>query len=58
MLQILIKRFSEPSSWAVIFTGLTAIGVTTTPGIAQNIALVGAGLAGLLGIFIPEGEKK
>lgn len=51
-------RFTEPSSWAGITTGLTAIGFSLPPGTAQSVTYLGAGIAGLLAFFIPESAKK
>ncbi len=49
-------RFKEPSSWAGL-TGLALLlGVHLDPGFAQSLGLAGAGLAGIVAFFLPEGK--
>ena len=50
----LINRFKEPSSWAALAAGLTGLGLTLPPGLVSGISYVGAGIACLLGFFMPE----
>lgn len=49
----LINRFKEPSSWAAITAGLVGV-FPALEGTGQAIALVGAGIAGLLAFFLKE----
>ncbi len=49
-----IARLKEPSTWSAIFAALLAIGISVDPGLQQNIAATGAGVAGLLAFFLPE----
>lgn len=53
-LAYLASRLSEPSTWATVTAILTGLGITLPPGAAQNIAAIGTGLAGLLGILLRE----
>jgi hypothetical protein len=54
----LIERFKEPSSWAGIAGIATPIlavfGLTVDPGIWTYLAYIGAGIAGVLAIVLPE----
>ena len=52
----LVNRLKEPSTWATIFAALAAVGVSLDPGLMQNITAAGAGVAGLLGFFMPENK--
>lgn len=53
-MKALANRLKEPSTWATIFAALAAVGINLEPGLMQNIAAAGAGVAGLLGFFLPE----
>jgi hypothetical protein len=48
------NRFKEPSSWAGISGLAILVGYHLDASVAQSIALVGAGLAGLIAFFVPE----
>lgn len=50
----LANRFKEPSSWGVIATLLTGLGLTIDAELLKSITLVGAGGAGLLAFFLKE----
>ena len=50
----LIARFSEGSTYAAVAALLAGFGLQLDPGIVQNIALVGTGITGLLGILLKE----
>ncbi|MCC6172086.1 MAG: hypothetical protein IT481_08660 [Gammaproteobacteria bacterium] len=52
----LAARFTEPSSWSAVTMGLAAVGLNLPNGAAQYVAFIGAGLAGLLTVIIPEGK--
>ena len=54
-MKLLAKRLREPSTWASLFTALAALGVSLDPGMIQNITAAGAGVAGLVAFFLPEG---
>jgi len=54
-MKIIANRLKEPSTWAALFTALAALGVSLDPGMIQNITAAGAGVAGLLAFFMPEG---
>ncbi len=54
----LIARLKEPSTWATIFAALAAVGLSLDPGLVKNITAAGAGVAGLVGFFLPEGTKQ
>lgn len=53
-LEPLLNRFKEPSSWAGLAGLAGLIGVHLDPGLAQSLAYLGAGLAGVLAFFVPE----
>ena len=54
MMQMIMQRLNEPSTWRGIVALLTACGVSIAP--AQQTAIIAGGLAlmGLLGAFIPD----
>ena len=54
----IVYRLREPSSWAAIMGILAGFGVAVPPGLAQNIAAAGAGIAGIIAFFLPEGLNK
>jgi hypothetical protein len=56
MLKSLAKRFAEPSSWAGLAGILGMAGVNAPAGVIQAASLIGAGAAGLLAFFLPEGK--
>jgi hypothetical protein len=53
-LKPIINRLKEPSSWAGITAMAGMFGVSLDPGIAQNIAFIGAGICGILAVLMPE----
>jgi hypothetical protein len=55
VMQQLIKRLREPSSYAALTGVLALIGVNVDPGLMQNISTALAALAGVAGFFL--GEK-
>lgn len=55
-LRSLVNRFKEPSSWAGFAVLFAVFGVPATT--YQLVANVGAGLAGLLAIALPESAKE
>lgn len=50
-------RFKEPSSWAGLAGLVALLGISVDPGLMQSAAMVGAGLAGIAAILIPEDTK-
>lgn len=54
----LAERFKEPSSWAGLAGLASILGVNLDPGLSHSIALVGAGIAGLIAFFVPEKGTK
>lgn len=53
-MNILIARLREPSTWAAIFAALAALGISLDAGLVQQITAAGAGVSGLLAVFLPE----
>jgi len=53
-MRYLIARAAEPSTWATLTAVLAAVGFAMPPSIAQNVALIGMGLAGLAGVLLRE----
>lgn len=51
------RRLAEPSTWAAVSTLLAVGGIALPPGAVENAALVFAGLAGMAGVFMPEGAR-
>lgn len=52
----LAARLKEPSSWAGL-TGLAlVVGIHLDPSLAQALAFTGAGVAGVVAFFVPEGK--
>ena len=51
MLDWIIDRFGEASTWRGIFAFLTAIGVAISPELAEHIIAAGLALMGLLGFL-------
>lgn len=49
-----IDRFKEASTWRGIVIFLTAIGVPIAPALADTIIAAGLGIAGLIGMLIPD----
>jgi len=54
MLQMLLKRFAEPSSYAGLGSLLALAGLNLPAGVIQNISVVLAGVAGLVAFFLSE----
>jgi len=48
----LIARFGEASTYGALTGVLAALGLHLDTGLMQNIALIGTGLSGLLGILL------
>ena len=57
MFRYLLARMREPATYASAAAVLGTVGVTAPPGVVQNVTLVGTGVAGLLGILLPEGKS-
>jgi len=50
----IIKRLREPSTYATLAAMTAAFGLSVEPGVVQNVTLAGTGVAGLLGMLLPE----
>ncbi len=48
----MIARFGEASTYGALTGVLAALGLHLDAGLMQNIALIGTGLSGLLGILL------
>ena len=57
-MNMILKRFKEPSSWASLAAMLALVGVNLPESIMQNITQVGMGLAGILGFFMSDPGNK
>ena len=51
MLDFLLARGKEPSSWRGFSLFLTAFGIYVEPALYAQITTVGMGVAGLIGMF-------
>jgi hypothetical protein len=56
-LSSILGRFSEPSTYSSLAALLGVFGLSIPPGVVQSVALVGTGVAGLVGFFLPEAKK-
>lgn len=56
-MKFLFERFSEPSSWAGLGTGLAVVGVNAPTATVQAGAHVLAGICGLLSFFLKEKKR-
>lgn len=54
MLNDILARLREPSSWAGLAVLLGSLGMSIPAELAQPIGLIGAGIAGLVAFFLPE----
>jgi hypothetical protein len=54
MLNWIIARLMEPTSYAGIGMVLAAVGVAVSPELAQHIQTLGLGIGGLLAFFLKE----
>jgi hypothetical protein len=52
----ILKRFREPSTYAALAALLAVFGVPV--GIGEAVVQIGAGLAGLAAIFLPERARE
>lgn len=53
-MQAIIDRMKEPSTWATITAGIAGFLPTVPVGVWTYVAAIGAGLTGLLGVFLAE----
>lgn len=54
MVNYLLERAKEPSTWRGVVLLLTAIGVPIAPAMAEAIVSAGLAVAGLIGIATPD----
>ncbi len=54
LLASLAARFKEPSSWAGIGSVLAVLHLNLDPGLVNSIAMIGAGVAGVIAFIVPE----
>jgi hypothetical protein len=57
MRAFLLARSKEASTWRGITLFLTALGVPLAPQLAEAIVTAGLGVAGLLGVLLPDGRN-
>lgn len=57
MRSYLLARAKEASTWRGLTLFLTAVGVPLAPALAEAIVTAGLGIAGLIGVLIPDGSK-
>ncbi len=58
MVQYVLNRLREPSTWRGVVYLLTAAGVAISPEQGQHIIAVGMAIAGAIAAFIPDRFKK
>lgn len=51
-----LARAKEASTWRGLTLFLTAVGVPMAPALAEAIVAAGLGIAGLIGVLIPDGK--
>lgn len=50
-----LNRLKEPSTWrGIILAGTGALGLALNPDFVDPLVYIGVGLAGLLGVFLPD----
>ena len=57
MRAFLLARSKEASTWRGITLFLTALGVPLAPALSEAIITAGLGVAGLLGVLLPDGRN-
>ena len=53
----LLARAKEASTWRGLTLFLTALGVPLAPALAEAIVTAGLGIAGLIGVLVPDGSR-
>jgi len=53
----LLGRAREASTWRGLTLFLTAVGVPLAPALAEAIVTAGLGVAGLIGVLVPDGGR-
>ena len=53
----IIDRLKEPTTYAGVFAGLTALGVQVAPELADAIMSAGIGVVGLVLVILKEKKK-
>lgn len=54
LLDVLVGKIKEPSTWVGLGSLLTAIGFAVRPDLWQQISSVAMGIGGILGILLSE----
>lgn len=54
VLEALVERLKEPSTWAAVCGLFVAGGSALPPDAAQHVAYVGSAVAGILGVALKE----
>ena len=57
MMNYILKRLEEPSTWRGLILFLTAWGLSISPEAMEYIVTVGVGLSGLVGIITTDSVK-
>lgn len=52
-----LARAKEASTWRGLTLFLTAVGVPMAPALAEAIVAAGLGIAGLIGVLLPDGKR-
>ena len=58
IMDMILKRLKEPSSWASLAAMLALVGINLPESMMQNVPQVGMGLAGILGFFMSDPGHK
>jgi len=53
----IVARLKEASTWRGLVMILTSLGVTINPELVAPIIAVGTGVAGIVGVFLPDKSK-
>lgn len=54
LMQAILARFKEPSSYAALTGVLALVGINVDPGLMQQISTALAAIAGIAGFFLKE----
>lgn len=53
-LKFIVARLSEPSTYKGVVLALTGLGLYVRPEIAAAVTSIGLGIAGLIGVVLPD----
>lgn len=54
----IVERLKEASTWRGLVLILTSLGVSISPELVAPIVSIGTGIAGAVGVFLPDSKAK